>query len=51
MRIETSHIPPEKRRTTGDDALREFLEGEPGYLKLKALTKEDAFYIKNYMIR
>jgi len=51
MRIETDHIPPEKRRATGADALREFLEGEPGYIKLKVLPQKDAFYIKNYMIR
>lgn len=51
LRIETAHIPPEyDRGKTGSDVLKEFLEGEPGYLRLKVLPNKDEFYIKNYMI-
>ena len=46
MRIETALIPTEETNKTGSDALKKFLEGEPGYLNLKKL-QFDEFYIKN----
>ncbi len=49
MRIETTHIPSEKNGSqTGSNALKEFLEGEPGYLNFKIFT-DDEIYIKNYV--
>jgi len=49
MRIETFHIPSEGNNKNGSDALKEFLEGEPGYLHYKTLSLTDEFYIKNYV--
>jgi len=49
MRIETAHIPLEEDGSkTGSNALKEFLEGEPGYLNFK-IIQEDEIYIKNYI--
>ena len=49
MRIETAHIPLEEDDSkTGSNALKEFLEGEPGYLNFKIIA-EDEIYIKNYI--
>lgn len=46
MRIETAHIPSEETNKTGSDAVKKFLEGEPGYVNLRKL-KYDDLYIKN----
>ena len=48
MRIETEHIPSEENNKTGSDALKEFLEADPGYLNFKKI-RYDEFYIKNYV--
>lgn len=50
MRIETVHIPTDQNGKTGSDALKELLEGEPGYLNFKILPEGDEFYIKNYIM-
>lgn len=46
MRIETEHIPSEMNNKNGSEALKEFLEGEPGYLNFRKFPS-DEFYIKN----
>ena len=48
MRIETAHIPSEGNAKNGSDALRDYLEGEAGYLSFKIL-QYDEIYIKNYI--
>ena len=48
MRIETEHIPSEENNKSGSDALKEFLEADPGYLSFKKI-QNDEFYIKNYV--
>lgn len=45
MRVETEHIPMGKNNQTGSDALKEFLEGEPGYVNFK-IDQTDEIYIK-----
>jgi len=46
MRIETMHIPADKNNKTGSDALKDFLEGEPGYIKFH-IDRADDIYMKN----
>ena len=49
MRVEVTNIPSsDEKNKSGPDALRNFLEGEPGYLSYKTLTY-DEIYIKNYI--
>lgn len=48
MRIETEHIPSEANTKSGSDALKEFLEADPGYVNFKKI-RNDEFYIKNYV--
>jgi len=45
MRIETMHIPKQPNNQTGSDALKEFLEGELGYVKFN-IDKADDIYMK-----
>ena len=47
MRIETMHIPKEQNNKTGSEALKEFLEGEPGYVKFN-IDNADDIYMKKY---
>ncbi len=45
MRIETMHIPREPNNKTGSEALKEFLEGDLGYVKFNIDNADDT-YIK-----